>query len=404
MLLLVIGTFLFVCFLLFIGATYLESSKAEYPPGIANPKLLKSIHTAWTGLTILGKTLEKLGICSWIVLFRLVINSHKRKLGDDPELLIKNLKFECVPVRIYQPTAPSAGDRKGVVFLHGGGFMFGSIESYDRICRQISKKSEAVVVSVGYRLAPEHRCPAAFDDSIKATIHFLKTAKQYGVNPSSVMICGDSAGGILTITVCQALVTRTDIPKPLAQVMIYPSSQMIDYTLPSYQQNAMVPVLLKEHTIFYKLNYLGVNPSMSKEMLSGSHVPPELWKKFSKWLSADIIPDEFKVRGYKPPVTPTFNHDAYKKLKHALDLTSSPLLAEDAVLSLLPKAYILTCEYDVLRDDGILYKKRLEDNGVPVIWHHVKDGFHGIFSFFDTPGCESAKCAMDSVVNFIKDA
>ncbi|PIO15077.1 hypothetical protein AB205_0003830, partial [Aquarana catesbeiana] len=276
--------------------------------------------------------------------------------------------------------------------------------SYDDFCRCVAKESGAVLVSVGYRLAPEHTYPAALHDCLIATTHFLKTAEQYGVNASSIVLCGDSAGGNLAAGVSQVLVTRTDISRPRAQVLIYPSLQMIDYDLPSFQQNSMVPLLLRERTQFFKLTYLGVDLSLSEDLLSSVHVPPELRRKFSKWLGAHNIPDEFLVRGYDPHVISDFNSEIYQRFKHAFDPACSPLLAEDAVIRLLPKTYILTCEFDVLRDDGILFKKRLEDNRIPVTWYHVRDGFHGIVSFFNHPAFKSGKQAMDNVIAFIKDA
>ncbi|KAM9299033.1 uncharacterized protein PAF06_016030 [Gastrophryne carolinensis] len=394
MLVLVICVFLVVATLLLLGATYVKSSKAEYPPGLDNPSGVRKMYQISTGLSILGKALEKLGIWSEVGLLRFISALQAKKLGEDPELVIKNVEFEGVPVRIYQPKAPSTGSRKGVMYFHGGGFVFGSIESYDYLCRHISKNCGAVVVSVEYRLAPEHRYPAAYDDCLCASIHFLKTTEEYGVDPSSVIICGDSAGGNLTACVTQTLVTKKDIPKPLAQVLIYPSVQMIDYNLPSYQQNSMVPLLLRDRTIFYKLAYLGANLSISKEIQNSSHIPPEFRKKLSKWLSADNIPDEFKVRGYKPHTMAPFNNDVYQELKHGFDITSSPLIAENAIISQLPKSYLLTCEFDVLRDDGLLYKKRLEDNGVSVTWYNVKNGFHGVLSFFDVSNFNSGKEAM----------
>ncbi|KAM9299027.1 arylacetamide deacetylase-like 4 [Gastrophryne carolinensis] len=518
MLVLVICGFLGVGTLLLLGATYLESSKAEYPPGLENPSVIRMIHQISTALSILGNALEKLGIWSEIGLLRFTIKLQRRKLGEDPELVIKNSEFEGVPVRIYQPRAPSAKGRKGVMFFHGGGLVLGNIappgrpivsgnggplektarfvdeklkplvrlrpsfvldssdllrklqyvsmeenwllasvdveslytsiphtvglraveetlealgsgdaaynkfvvdmlefvltnnffkfngKSYDYLCRHISKKCGAVVVSVEYRLAPEHRYPAAHDDCLCASVHFLRTTEQYGVDSSSVIICGDSAGGSVAACVTHALVSRKDIPKPLAQVLIYPPVHMIDYNLPSYQQNSMVPLLLLDRTIFYKLTYLGANLSISKDMQNGSHVPPEFRKKVSKWLSADNIPDEFKVRGYKPHTMATFNNEVYQELKPGLDVTCCPLIAEDSVISQLPKSYLLTCEFDVFRDDGILYKKRLEDNGVSVTWHHVKNGFHGVLNFFDVSNFNSGKEAMDILTDFIKDA
>ncbi|XP_069598929.1 arylacetamide deacetylase-like 4 isoform X1 [Ranitomeya imitator] len=391
--------FLVLCLLTFLGVTWYESSKAEYPPGIANPKMLKTLHTFVTGTFLLGKALDKLrvwNIAGFINSLEIILMP---KVKDDPEIFTKDLQFGGVPVRVYQPRSPSAGGRKGIMFFHGGGFMLGSINTYDALCRYLTKNSGAVVVSVGYRLAPEHRCPAAFDDCVLATVHFLKTAQEHGVDPSSVITCGDSAGGNLTAGVCQALVGRSDIPKPLAQVMIYPVLQMADFNLPSYQQNKMVPLLLQESCLYYLITYISDDPSLSKEMIKGSHVPPEIRQKLSKLLS----PEEFKVEGYKAYIMAPFNKDVYEKVKKAFDLPCSPLLSDDSVIRQLPQAYILTCEFDVLRDDGILYKKKLEENGVPVTWYHVKDGFHGIVSFYHHPDGVSGKMALDNIVSYIKN-
>ncbi|XP_075135957.1 arylacetamide deacetylase-like 4 isoform X1 [Leptodactylus fuscus] len=404
---LTVAIFIALCFLLLLGIIYFEMTNSNIPPGVANPVKLRIIHGITIGIAVVGKILQNMFICKQIDFTRFVRDKlMAQKLGEDPKLLIKNLKFEGIPVRVYQPRSPSAGRRKGVMFFHGGGWMFGSIDSYDVLCRYISKGSESVVVSVGYRLAPEHRYPAAFDDCLNATVHFLKTAKEYGVDPSSVIISGDSAGGNLTAAVCQALVDRRDLPKPLAQVLIYPAVQAIDFHLPSYVQNSAVPILYRERAAFYMINYLeGGDLNMMEEVLDGDHVPVDLKMKFRKWLGPDNIPDEFKPHGYRPRVMASHSEDVYETHKQAFETNFSPLLAEDSVISLLPKAYILTCEFDVLRDDGILYKKRLEDNGVPVTWLHLKDGFHGIVSFFDNGklSFESGKMAVDSIVKFIND-
>ncbi|XP_077106385.1 arylacetamide deacetylase-like 4 [Ranitomeya variabilis] len=395
----VIVIFLVLGILLFLGVTWYESSKAEYPPGIANPKFLRTVHTFVVGSFILGKFLDKLGVWNVAGPNNFLQKILMPKLKEDPEIFTKDLQFGGVPVRVYQPRSPSAGGRKGVMFFHGGGFMLGSIDTHESLCRYVTKNSGAVVVSVGYRLAPEHRCPAAIDDCVLATVHFLDTAQEHGVDPSSVIICGDSAGGNFTAVVCQALVGRSDIPKPLAQVLIYPVLQMADFNLPSYQQNKMVPLLSQEHALLYIITYIGSDPSLSKEMIKGSHVPPEIRQKLSKWLSSE----EFKVKGYRPHIMAPFNKEIYEKVKITLDLPCSPLLSDDAVFRQLPQAYILTCEFDVLRDDGILYKKRLEDNGVSVTWYNLKDGFHGIVNCFNEPDMVSGNLALDNVITYIKN-
>uniref|UniRef100_A0A8C5N4L9 Alpha/beta hydrolase fold-3 domain-containing protein n=1 Tax=Leptobrachium leishanense TaxID=445787 RepID=A0A8C5N4L9_9ANUR len=319
------------------------SSEGEIPPGVASPGKLRAIHGVMIGIAVVGKILQNVGICSQIAFTRYVRDKLlTTNLGYDPKLLIKNVKFEDVPVRIYQPTSPSPGGRKGIMFFHGGGWMFGSIDSYDVLCRYFAKETDSVVVSVGYRLAPEHRYPAAYEDCLNTTIHFLKNAEEYGVDRSSVIISGDSAGGNLTAAVCQALVDKTDLPQPLAQVLIYPSVQMIDFNLPSFQQNRAVPVLYRERAAFYMLNYICDDLSVMEDVLDGDHVPVDTKLQFRKWLSADHIPKEFKVRGYKPHVMSTHDEEVYKIAKTALETPCSPLVADDSVVRLLPKAYILT--------------------------------------------------------------
>ncbi|XP_069803441.1 arylacetamide deacetylase-like 4 [Dendropsophus ebraccatus] len=407
LLLIFVAIFVALFFLLVAGIIYFEFTNSDVPAGVANPAKLRIIHCIMIGIAVVGKIGQNALLCSQLAFTRYVRDTLMvRRSGDDPKLLIRDLTFTGIPVRVYQPRAPSAGGRRrGVLFFHGGGWMFGSIDSYDVLCRYISKGSESVVVSVGYRLAPEHRYPAAFEDCLAATIHFLKTAEDYGADPSSVIVSGDSAGGNLTAAVCQALVDRADVPQPRAQVLIYPAVQAVDFHLPSYTQNSAVPILYRERAVFYMISYAGGDLHMMEDVLDGDHVPLELKRKFRKWLGPENIPEEFRSRGSQRPVMAAHTEDVYEALRPALQPHFSPLLAEDAIIRRLPQTYILTCQYDVLRDDGILYKKRLEDNGVPVTWLHLKDGFHGIISFFDNGklSFESGKMAVDEIVKFIND-
>ncbi|NXX47699.1 ADCL4 protein, partial [Tricholaema leucomelas] len=249
--------------------------------------------------------------------------------------------------------------------------------AYERTCRHLARKSNSVFVSVGYRLAPEHPYPTQFEDCVTATIHFLRTAQDYGVDPSRIIICGDSSGGTLTAAVAQALVNRRDLPKLRAQILIYPFLQCVDFDLPSYQQNKGVPILLKERTITLGLRYVNKDIRLLEKIMEWSFIPEDLRLKYKKWVSADHIPEVFKARGYKPRPTLPLSEETSVTLRPLLNPVFSPLLAEDSVIAQLPEAFILTCEYDVLRDDGLLYKKRLEDHGVKVTWCHLQEGFHG---------------------------
>uniref|UniRef100_A0A8D2LMQ2 Alpha/beta hydrolase fold-3 domain-containing protein n=1 Tax=Varanus komodoensis TaxID=61221 RepID=A0A8D2LMQ2_VARKO len=343
-------------------------------------------------------------ICPQLKFMRLLSNG--RKPGKDPTLFIRDVKLAHVSARIYQPKTPSAGRRKGIVYFHGGGWVIGSIREFLYRGPQTfsTGESESVVVSVDYRLAPEHIFPAPLNDCLAATTHFLETAEDYGVDRARVIVAGDSAGGNLAAMVAHTLASRPDLPKLRAQVLIYPVLQAVDFNLPSYQQNRAVPLLYREQAAFYVLQYLKGNAALLEEVLESSHVPVELRLHYRKWLSADHIPEEFKARGFKPPVVAACGDEVHEALKNLSCSESFPLLAEDAVLRLLPETFLLTCEYDVLRDDGLLYKKRLEENGRAVTWFHIANGFHGVISFFDSGwfSFPSGKKGMTEIVNFIK--
>ncbi|XP_048375169.1 arylacetamide deacetylase-like 4 [Sphaerodactylus townsendi] len=389
--------------LVFVWAVYYDLSTSEIPPGIDQPLKLRILHWLLIISASLGKILESLCFCSQIHFIRFI--QEGKKLGEDPKLWIQDLMFEDIPVRVYQPREPKSERRKGVVYFHGGGWMFGSINSYDHVCRYIAKESDSVVVSVGYNLAPEQKYPSQFYECLAATAHFLKRADDYGVDPARIIVGGDSVGGNFTASVCQALVSRTDLAKPLAQILIYPGLQAIDFNLPSYQQNRAVPILYREHVICSALRYLNKDLSVLDSVVRGCHVPTDIKMRFGKCINSENIPQEFKARGFEPSQAASFVDDVYEVVKQALEATFSPLMAEDAVLSQLPKACIVTCEYDVLRDDGILYKKRLEDNGVPVTWYHIEDGFHGVINFFNgLLSFPSGKKGVDSIVTFIRSS
>uniref|UniRef100_A0A8C0UCN5 Alpha/beta hydrolase fold-3 domain-containing protein n=1 Tax=Cyanistes caeruleus TaxID=156563 RepID=A0A8C0UCN5_CYACU len=355
-----------------------------------------------------GRILENIGICTQVSFVRYM--QGRKTLGADPKLLIKDLWFEKVPVRIYQPKAPSASQRRGVMFFHGGGWVFGSL---GKICNRNSSRNVSVrhlkhviynSILLLYRLAPEHKYPAAYEDCLNATQHFLQHLERYGVDPARVTVCGDSAGGNLAAAVSQTLAGRADLPRLRAQILIYPGLQALDFNLPSYQQNQGVPLLFRERAAFYMLQYLNGNATKLEEVLEGSHIPIDIKLKYRKWVSPDNIPEEFKVRGYKPRVLLDCTTEVYETVKRFCEPNLCPLLAEDSVVHQLPESFILTCEYDVLRDDGLLYKKRLEDNGVRVTWYHLEDGFHGVINSFNSAWLSfpAGKRGLDNIVNFLR--
>ncbi|XP_062449116.1 arylacetamide deacetylase-like 4 [Rhea pennata] len=369
--------FLVILTFLVVTAFYHKHLMAEIPPGFIQRKKLCFYHYLLNFGFVLAKTSEKLGLASEIHVIRTIMNTVPPL--KDKHLFIKDVRFEKIKVRIYQPKIPTTGQRRGVLYFHGGVGQFGSIRAYERTCCYYARKSDSVIVSVGYRLAPEYPYPTQFEDCLAATIHFMRTAEDYGVDPTRVITCGDSSGGTLAAAVAQAMVNRKDLPKLRAQILIYPFLQAVDFNLPSYQQNKTFPILTREQILLLGLKYLNKDVTLLNVLFEGAHIPEDFQLKYQKWLSPDNIPEEFKPRGYKPgKIIHPLSDELHALTMPTFDPVFSPLIAEDTVIAQLPEAFILTCEFDVLRDDGLLYKKRLEDHGIRVTWCHLEQGFHGI--------------------------
>uniref|UniRef100_A0A8C5SYC0 Alpha/beta hydrolase fold-3 domain-containing protein n=1 Tax=Laticauda laticaudata TaxID=8630 RepID=A0A8C5SYC0_LATLA len=390
--------------LLLLGWTfYYDFTRTRIPTGITQGAKLRLMNLAMSLVLRLALILEKLGICHKYVVWRQIMNGIP--LGRDPDLTIQEMLFDAVPVRVYGPRrAAGAEPRRGLVWVHGGMGLFGSPRAYERFCRFIARESDTVVVCIRYPLAPEHPYPAQQLSCYAAVSHFLKNAGGYGVNPQRIVLGGDSSGAAIVAAISQQLVMRTDLPRARSHVLLYPFLQALDFNLPSYQQNHSVPILFKKRVIRLGMLYLTGRNVNVNEITGNAHVPQELRAKYRKWISAELIPEEFRVLAHEPFVPAPFSEDLYQACQRAFEPTFSPLLAEDAVIQHFPETLLLTCEYDIFRDDGLLYKKRLEENGVPVTWHHLKDGFHGICLLTDLGALEfpSTRKGMKSIIQFLQ--
>jgi acetyl esterase len=129
-----------------------------------------------------------------------------------------------IRARLYQPAEPSwAQPSPALVYYHGGGFTVGSVDTHDALCRMFARDAQCVVLSVDYRLAPEHKFPTAVDDAFDALRWLHANASLYGVDPARIALGGDSAGGTLA-TVCAVLARDAGLPKPVLQMLIYPGT------------------------------------------------------------------------------------------------------------------------------------------------------------------------------------
>ncbi len=247
-----------------------------------------------------------------------------------------------LPVRIYRPS-----ERSGlplILFIHGGGWVVGSIETHDNVCRKLSKLSGAIVVSVGYRLAPENRFPAGLEDVYAALEWINQKAGSFGGDPTRLAVAGDSAGANLAAAVC--LVTRDRGGPPVRfQALAYPAVDASNLDRESYHLNGK-----------------------------------------GYYLTRQVIEQVIPLYINKP-------NDIFNPYV-------SPLLAETP--KGLPPALIITAEFDPLRSEGEAYTQRLEGAGVSCRLHRYTGMIHGFVSF--TGILPQAGRAIDEIAAAISEA
>lgn len=232
--------------------------------------------------------------------------------------------------RVYTP-ADGATTPGCLLWIHGGGFVIGDLETADSTCRVLANEARVVVVSVDYHLAPEHSYPAAIDDVVTALDWVVANAGELGIDPTRLAVGGDSAGGNLTAVACQ-LARAAGGPHIAFQLLVYPAVDLAE-DHPSRHENGEGYFLTQETMIWFGRHYLGG----------------------------------------RDPATPRV----------------SPLLASD--LSRLPPAMVITAEFDPLRDEGFAYADALEAAGVPVERVHFDGEIHGFFDFDFLPDCAVAR-------------
>uniref|UniRef100_A0A8D0B7A8 Arylacetamide deacetylase n=1 Tax=Salvator merianae TaxID=96440 RepID=A0A8D0B7A8_SALMN len=373
-----------IAFLLF--AYYIYS---PIPENVEEPWKLIFISAAFRTLGHVSAIAEKLGFAHFMDIMLILTHMEYTAPTSDEKVTVTDTTFDSVPVRLYIPKKDPHSLKKAIIFIHGGGWCLGAaaMGSYDYLSRWTSERLNAVVVSVEYRLAPKYHFPVQFEDVYTVAKHFLQDSvlEQYNVEPSRVCIVGDSAGGNLAAAVAQQVLHDPDIKiKFKIQVLIYPALQTIDFTLPSYQDNDNMPILPKSLMVRFWSEYFTTDLSLNKAMETNKHVPAELSHlfKFVNW--SNWLPDRFK-KGHVYASPAHGSPEFAQKYPGFLDPRAAPMLVDDTKLHGLPLTYVITCQHDVLRDDGIMYASRLREAGVPVIHDHADDTVHGALLFITSP-------------------
>ena len=229
-----------------------------------------------------------------------------------------------IRARLYTPAGAGIGPAPGIVFFHGGGFVLGSLDSYDVVCRRLADGARARVLSVDYRLAPEHRYPSAHDDARAAWMWAVESAKIVGLDPERLAVSGDSAGGNLAAFVAQEM-NRTGGPMPAFQLLFYPLVQFAD-----------------------------IRSKKMRFQEGGFFISPSLF---------DFFRDSYLTSTEERMLPPV-----------------SPLFAGEDSFAGLPPAHVVLCGWDPLKDEGRAYADKLAHFGVPVTVREHAGMVHGFMN------------------------
>ena len=249
-------------------------------------------------------------------------------LMDEPAPALPRIEDISIPgpagsigARVYSSAAKTAPARPVVAYFHGGGWVQGDLETHHGLCARLAERAGAIVVAVDYRLAPEHKFPAAVEDCLAAYRWLRSRATELGGNAGRVGLAGDSAGGNLSAVVSQLSAAAGD-PVPTCQALIYPG---LDFSLdtPSHRELEDGHVIPRERILWYMEQYLP-------------------------------------------------NH------ADRLDPKASPMRAKD--LAGQPPTMVVTAGFDPLRDEGLAYAERLRAAGVDVVYREYPGQIHAFVS------------------------
>jgi len=258
-----------------------------------------------------------------------------------------------IPIRVYRHADPD-DDPPVLVYYHGGGWVVGTLDSIDGVCRRLARRGECVVVSVGYRLAPEHPFPAAVEDAYAALRWTAANAAAFGGDPDRLAVGGTSAGGNLAAVA--ALRARRNAPRNGER----------GATTHERARDGDGPALARQFLLYPITDY-----AFETDSYAENGDGPLLTERDMRWFWDTYLRSD--VDGANP--------------------YASPLRAPD--LSDLPPATVLTAGFDPLRDEGIAYAERLADAGVAVRHDHHPDQPHGFLSTSESVA--AADAALDDL-------
>ena len=249
-----------------------------------------------------------------------------------------------IPVRVYRPRGSSTTEPlPALVFFHGGGWVFGNLDSHDPLCRALANRVRCAVVAVGYRLAPENKFPAAVEDALAALRGIARLGREWGIDAARLAAAGDSAGGNL-VAVAAIDFRDSGGPQLALQVLLYPVTDLA-MTMQSYERLGQGYMLTRERMLFFRNAYL-------------------------------------------------------RDARDIDDWRASPLKVPD--LSRLPPALIISASHDPLVDEAQAYADRLAASGVPVTYRCYDGMIHGFLTM--AGAIDAGRAGVDEIAGALRRA
>ncbi|MBO6700975.1 MAG: alpha/beta hydrolase [Pseudomonadales bacterium] len=277
-----------------------------------------------------------------------VMVSQAQALADIPCDDITDLEVPgaagAIGARLYVPEGAGDATLPGLIFIHGGGFMIGNLDTHDSVCRQLANGAHCRVIALDYRLAPEHKFPAAVEDAIAAATHITQNAADYGMDGSKMAVGGDSAGGNLSAIVCNHFAEKGANPFAM-QLLIYPATDG------------------------------SVETESRRELQEGITLDKKVLDYFFEGYLGGLETDD-----NDPRLNP----------------------AKAASFEGVARAHIVTAQYDPLRDEGKAYGDLLEAAGVQVSYKCYEGLMHNFI--LQTGVVSAAKNAVDDMAAALSDA
>lgn len=272
-----------------------------------------------------------------------VHNDNTNKLMWEKIFSIQEEVIPCswgdMKIRVYKPN--DKDNLPLLLYFHGGGWVVCDLDTHENVCRMIANRAGCCVISVDYRMGPEHKFPAAADDAYYSLDYIYNNATIFGIDKDKIAIGGDSAGGQITAVLAQMKRDRSG-PSIAAQILIYPTTDYYKLGIKSYEEYAEGYALDKAHMEWFWDSYLNENDDVNNPYIS-----------------------PLRAKSFKN----------------------------------LPKTFLITAEYDLVRDEGEKYAKKLKKAGNDIIFKKIDGVMHGYFLHLSK--IERAKELIDDISEYL---